>query len=68
MAATPIAVGVSGTGSNLAAILEAERRGALGGHVRLVFADRDCAAMGVARGPGLTTLVLRPVAIRHRPY
>ncbi len=61
MAATPIAVGVSGAGSNLAALMEAERRGALGGQIRLVFADRDCPALGIARGAGVPTLLLRPV-------
>ncbi|HXX59999.1 MAG TPA: bifunctional phosphoribosylaminoimidazolecarboxamide formyltransferase/IMP cyclohydrolase [Candidatus Sulfotelmatobacter sp.] len=61
MAPTAVAVGVSGTGSNLAALLQAQRRGALGGHVTLVFADRDCPALGIARAAGVPTLLLRPL-------
>jgi len=61
MAPTAVAVGVSGTGSNLAALLLAQRRGALGGRITLVFADRDCPALGIARGAGVPTLLLRPV-------
>ena len=61
MAPTAVAVGVSGTGSNLAALLLAQRRGALGGRITLVFADRDCPALGIARAAGVPTLLLRPV-------
>ncbi len=61
MAPTAVAVGVSGAGSNLAALLLAQRRGALGGRITLVFADRDCPALGIARAAGVPTLLLRPV-------
>jgi phosphoribosylaminoimidazolecarboxamide formyltransferase/IMP cyclohydrolase len=40
-----IAVGVSGGGSNLRALTAAGARGALGGTVVLVFADRSCPAL-----------------------
>jgi phosphoribosylaminoimidazolecarboxamide formyltransferase/IMP cyclohydrolase len=43
-----IAVGVSGTGSNLFALLLRESWGRLGGHVSLVFADRPCPAIETA--------------------
>jgi phosphoribosylaminoimidazolecarboxamide formyltransferase / IMP cyclohydrolase len=61
MAPTAVAVGVSGTGSNLAALVLAQRRGALGARITLVFADRDCPALGIARAAGVPTLLLRPV-------
>ncbi|HTS15909.1 MAG TPA: phosphoribosylglycinamide formyltransferase, partial [Candidatus Sulfotelmatobacter sp.] len=61
MASTAVAIGVSGTGTNLAAILDAQRRGALGGEVTLVFADRDCPALGIAKAAGVATRMLRPV-------
>ena len=61
MPPTAVAVGVSGTGSNLAALLLAQRRGALGGRITLVFADRDCPALGIARAAGVPTLLQRPV-------
>jgi phosphoribosylaminoimidazolecarboxamide formyltransferase / IMP cyclohydrolase len=50
-----IAVGVSGTGSNLQALQGAARRGELGGAVALVFADRPCAALEWASEQGLDT-------------
>ena len=40
-----IAVGVSGQGSNLRALVAAERRGVLGGSIVTVFADRTCPAV-----------------------
>jgi phosphoribosylaminoimidazolecarboxamide formyltransferase/IMP cyclohydrolase len=53
-----IAVGVSGAGSNLRALVAAARRGELGGEIRLVFADRPCAAISWAEEQGLETAVL----------
>jgi phosphoribosylaminoimidazolecarboxamide formyltransferase/IMP cyclohydrolase len=55
-----IAVGVSGTGSNLSELLRRQAAGALGGSVELVFADRQCAALeSAASAPyGITTLLL----------
>ena len=43
--AARIAVGVSGTGSNLRALAAAAERGGLGGRIELVFADRPCPAL-----------------------
>jgi phosphoribosylaminoimidazolecarboxamide formyltransferase/IMP cyclohydrolase len=56
--AARIAVGVSGAGSNLRALVAAARRGALGGEVALVFADRDCPALTWAAGEGLATALV----------
>jgi phosphoribosylaminoimidazolecarboxamide formyltransferase / IMP cyclohydrolase len=53
-----IAVGASGTGSNLRALLAADRRGELGGHVGLVFADRPCPAIDWAAGEGIPTVLV----------
>jgi phosphoribosylaminoimidazolecarboxamide formyltransferase/IMP cyclohydrolase len=53
-----IAVGVSGAGSNLRALVAAQRRGTLGGEIALVFADRDCPAMAWAAGEGLVTALV----------
>jgi len=55
-----IAVGVSGTGSNLAALLAADARGLLQGRIVLVFADRSCPALGLAADAGVPTVVLPP--------
>jgi len=52
-----LAVGVSGTGSNLAALLAAARRGELGGDVVLVFADRPCPAGQLASEAGVETAI-----------
>ena len=48
-----IAVGVSGGGSNLGALVAAARRGALGGEIALVFADRPCPALDRAAEAGV---------------
>ena len=48
-----IAVGVSGTGSNLRALVAAAGRGTLGGEVVLVFADRPCPGLDWAAGAAL---------------
>jgi phosphoribosylaminoimidazolecarboxamide formyltransferase/IMP cyclohydrolase len=53
-----IAVGVSGTGSNLKALVAASGRGELGGAVTLVFADRPCAALGWAAEQGIETILV----------
>jgi phosphoribosylaminoimidazolecarboxamide formyltransferase/IMP cyclohydrolase len=53
-----IAVGVSGAGSNLRALVAAGARGELGGEVALVFADRDCTALGWAAGQGIATALV----------
>ena len=55
-----IAVAVSGQGSNLRALVAAERRGGLGGRVVLVVADRDCPALEFAEEQGIATAVLKP--------
>ena len=58
-----IAVGVSGTGSNLRALHSAASRGALDAEIALVFADRPCAALDWAVEQGSET-VLVPAAPR----
>ncbi len=58
-----IAVGVSGTGSNLRALHAMAGRGALDAVVALVFADRPCAALDWAVENGLEALLV-PAAAR----
>ncbi len=58
--AVPIAVCVSGRGSNLQAIVRAERRGWLGVRTVLVLADRPCPAVDWARAQSIPTAVLHP--------
>jgi len=53
-----IAVGVSGAGSNLRALVAAADRGVLGAEVALVFADRDCPALAWAAEQGIDTALL----------
>ena len=53
-----IAVGVSGAGSNLRALVAAANRGAVGGSVVLVFADRDCPALAWAAEQGIDTALV----------
>ena len=53
-----VAVGVSGAGSNLRALVGAARRGEVGGAVVLVFADRDCPALAWAAEEGIDTALL----------
>ncbi len=57
-----IAVGVSGTGSNLRALAAAARRGELGGEIVLVFADQPCPALGWAIEEGLDTALITDLA------
>ncbi len=58
-----IAVGVSGTGSNLRALHAAAARGALDAEIALVFADRACTALDWAVEQGIETLLV-PAAPR----
>jgi phosphoribosylaminoimidazolecarboxamide formyltransferase / IMP cyclohydrolase len=53
-----IAVGVSGSGSNLRALVPAAARGELGGEVALVFADRACPALDWAAEQGIETILV----------
>ncbi len=53
-----VAVGVSGAGRNLRALVAAANRGALGGEVTLVFADRACAALDWAAEQGIETVLV----------
>jgi phosphoribosylaminoimidazolecarboxamide formyltransferase / IMP cyclohydrolase len=53
-----IAVGVSGTGSNLKVLQAAAERGALDAEITLVFADRECAALDWAAEQGIETLLV----------
>jgi len=53
-----IAVGVSGAGSNLRALVAAARRGDVGGDVVLVFADRASAALDWAAEEGIETALV----------
>jgi phosphoribosylaminoimidazolecarboxamide formyltransferase/IMP cyclohydrolase len=62
-----VAVGVSGTGSNLRALVAAARRGELGGDVTLVFADRDCPALAWAAEEGIETALLPGLAAKSGP-
>lgn len=56
-----IAVLASGRGTNLEAILEAEKRGAIAGRVELVISDRSAApALEKAERSGVRTLFLNP--------
>ena len=58
-----IAVGVSGTGSNLRALHAVASRGAIDAEIALVFADRPCAALDWAVEQGIETLLV-PAAPR----
>ena len=53
-----IAIGVSGTGSNLRALAAAADRGELGGQIVLVFADRACPALEWAVERGIETALI----------
>ena len=58
MSTQRIAVGVSGSGSNLRALVAAADRGAVGGEVALVFADRACPALDWAAEQGIETALV----------
>ena len=53
-----LAVGVSGSGSNLRALAAAASREELGAEIALVFADRDCAALTWAAEQGIDTALI----------
>jgi len=61
-----VAVCVSGEGSNLRALLAAERHGTLGGAVVLVAADRECRGLETARSAGIPTVLVSPDAYLDR--
>jgi phosphoribosylglycinamide formyltransferase-1 len=61
--ATRIGVLISGRGSNLQALIEAERQGRLGGAIALVVSNRaDAAGLARARDAGIETVVVLPRA------
>ena len=53
-----IAIGVSGAGSNLRALVVAADRGELGGMIALVFGDRACPALDWAAEQGIETALV----------
>ena len=55
---TPVVVLISGTGSNLAALLEASRSADCTFEVVSVIADRDAAGLEHARGAGIPTQIV----------
>jgi phosphoribosylaminoimidazolecarboxamide formyltransferase/IMP cyclohydrolase len=55
-----IAVLVSGRGTNLGALIEAQRRGTLGGEIALVLADQACPAIDRATAAAIPTRVVPP--------
>jgi len=57
-----VAVGVSGAGSNLRALVAAANRGELDGEIALVFADRPCPALVWAAEQGIETALLSGLA------
>jgi phosphoribosylaminoimidazolecarboxamide formyltransferase / IMP cyclohydrolase len=60
-----IAVGVSGSGSNLRALAGRIARGALDAEIALVFADRACPAIAWAEEAGLETAVIPDLGARE---
>jgi phosphoribosylglycinamide formyltransferase-1 len=61
-----IAVGVSGSGSNLRALAARIDRGALDAEIALVFADRPCAALDWATEAGIDTALLEDLGARSQ--
>lgn len=62
-----IAVLASGRGSNLGALIEAQRNGVLPVHFVGVFSDRaDCGALALARGNDIPALALSPADFPDR--
>jgi phosphoribosylglycinamide formyltransferase 1 len=55
-----IAVLVSGSGSNLAALADACNAGTVDGAVVLVVADRHCGGLDIARSKGIATVLSSP--------
>ena len=67
MAIPRITVLVSGRGSNLGALIDAERQGRLGGTVAAVLCDRaDAAALAIAAEQGIATQVIEHRAFANR--
>ncbi len=60
-----IAVGVSGSGSNLRALQARIDRGALDASIALVFADRPCTALEWATEAGLDSALVEDLAARE---
>lgn len=61
-----IVVLISGSGSNMAALVEACRRRDLPGEVVAVVADRDCLGVDLAAGYDIETVKLEPVGFSSR--
>ena len=61
-----ITVCVSGAGTNLRALRAYEKRGLLGGEIRLVLADRPCDALGYAADEGIPTALIDPTVLGER--
>lgn len=62
-----VVVFASGRGSNLAALIEAERRSSLPVHIVGIFSDHaDCGALGLARNAGIPTCALNPADFDDR--
>ncbi len=61
-----IVVLVSGTGSNMEALIQACRRGDVPGEVVAVVADRPCLGIDVAAGFDVATVVLEPSSYPSR--
>jgi phosphoribosylaminoimidazolecarboxamide formyltransferase/IMP cyclohydrolase len=59
-----IAIGVSGSGSNLRALAARVDRGALDSEIALVFSDRPCAALDWATEAGLDTALIEDLGAR----
>jgi len=57
-----LAVGVSGAGSNLRALVAAADRAELGGSIALVFGDRECPALAWAAEQGIETALVPGLA------
>jgi phosphoribosylaminoimidazolecarboxamide formyltransferase/IMP cyclohydrolase len=61
-----IAVGVSGSGSNLRALAARIDRGALDAEIALVFADRPCTALDWATEAGIDTALIEDLGARSQ--
>jgi len=60
-----IAVGVSGSGSNVRALAARVERGALDAEIALVFADRPCGALAWATEVGIATALIEDLGARE---
>ena len=61
-----IVVLISGTGSNMLALIDACERGEVPAEVAAVVADRDCAGLGAASERGIPTAMLSPKSFASR--